>query len=252
MTAPATTPTRVFEVGGCVRDSFLGLHSKDIDLAVEVESFTGLHAWLQEQRFDVFDVQPDYLTIRARFPKQPDPALANLLPRLADMRTMTVDFVMCRADGDYTDGRRPDTVTAGTIYDDLARRDYTVNAIARGVDGAVIDPHGGLDDLKARVLRAVGDPEARLREDALRALRAVRFAITKGLTLDEDLRAALRSGWMPALLRDNAHFDRRRGELHKALRHNTPATLSLLADLGPAFLEAALGEELWLKPTNEH
>ena len=245
-----TTTLHAYEVGGCVRDSFLAIPSKDIDLAVEVESFDTLRDWLTDHEFDIFDEQRDYLTIRARFPENPDPDLALVLPRVAEMAYLTVDFVMCRADGDYVDGRRPDTVVAGTIYDDLARRDYTVNAMARCVNGQLLDPHNGAADLATRTLRAVGDPAARLREDSLRALRAVRFAITKGFTLEDELRAALSSAWLPPLLEDNAHFDRRRAELHAAMRVDSTATMALLVSLGEPFMRAALAG-LWLRPTNQ-
>jgi tRNA nucleotidyltransferase/poly(A) polymerase len=209
-----------------------------------------MRAWLDGHGFETFLASPQYLTVRARFPRHPRPSLAEALPGLQQRSGLTVDFVLCRADGTYTDGRHPDTVQPGTIYDDLARRDFTVNAIARHPDGHLLDPHGGLNDLNDRLLRAVGDAEQRLREDSLRALRAIRFAITKGFTLDGDLRHALASDWLPPLL-SVVPGERRRAELHKAFKSDTPATIALLARCGPDLLASALGNDLWLKPTNE-
>ena len=91
-----------------------------------------------------------------------------------------------RGEGAYTDGRRPDSVEfTSDISRDLARRDFTINAIAVDpTDGQVIDPFGGRDDLSRRLLRAVGDPRARFGEDGLRVLRAARFTATLEVELD--------------------------------------------------------------------
>lgn len=232
----------MFEVGGCVRDGILGLSSKDIDFAVEAESWAHLKDYLTQNRFEVFLENEEFLTLRARFPRQ------AMDKRYAGK---TADFVLCRKDGAYSDGRRPDSVELGTIYDDLARRDFTMNAIARDVsDGLLIDPHNGVADIHARVIRAVGNPEARLREDALRALRAVRFAITKDFKLDEALWNTLRAPWLSPLLA-TVSAERRRDELFRALHHDTLATLRLLHRLPAAFMQAVLGDVIWLKPTME-
>src|SRR5690606_36604279 len=91
-----------------------------------------------------------------------------------------------RVDLDYRDGRRPSAVQfSRSIIDDLARRDFTINAIAWDPeDDEIVDPFGGREDVRARLVRAVGDPVERLREDALRALRAVRFATQLGFDID--------------------------------------------------------------------
>ena len=116
---------------------------------------------------------PEFLTIRAQVPASEAKLLA---------RTKVADFVLCRKDSASGDGRRPDSVEPGTVLDDLARRDFTMNAIARDVQtGEVLDPHGGREDIKWKTLRFVGDPMTRIREDGLRVLRGLRFMITKGL-----------------------------------------------------------------------
>ena len=235
---------KLYEVGGYVRDELLGIKSKDIDFAVEASSWEELRWWLDLNNFEVFLETPQFFTIRARFPR------AFGIGAWEKYRGLTADFVLCRKDGAYSDGRRPDEVTPGTIYDDLARRDFTVNAIARDVStGELLDPWHGEEDLKVKWLRTVGRPEDRIREDPLRALRALRFAVTKDFRLDMDLLDVLRAYWLPSLL-VRISEERRREELHKALHHNTFKTLNILQGLGQEFRDAALGD-IWLKPTTE-
>lgn len=222
---------RFFQVGGCVRDEQLGLESKDIDFAVEAESFEAMSEAVHARCSKVFLEKPEFLTIRGL-----DPELG------------AVDFVLCRKDGPSSDGRRPDFVEAGTILDDLARRDFTVNAMARDEEGVLLDPHGGREDLEAGVLRFVGSAEDRLAEDALRAFRALRFAVTKRFTLAPETVEAL--GSMHAEAFDGVSTDRMRDELHKMFAKDTAAALVTLAQF-PLILEVALSRGLWLKPTTE-
>ena len=112
---------------------------------------------------------------------------------------MAVEITTYRSEGGYRDGRHPDAVAWGTsLTDDLGRRDFTINAMAWVPDdlaagqGHLVDPFGGQADLAARVLRAVGDPEERFAEDALRLLRAARFATTLDLAIDPPTEAAIR------------------------------------------------------------
>lgn len=98
-----------------------------------------------------------------------------------------------RSDGDYGDHRHPSSVTfSKSLEDDLCRRDFTVNAMAYSEDGGVIDLFGGREDLKNRVIRAVGDPKRRFEEDALRILRALRFASQKDFTIEKNTSDAIR------------------------------------------------------------
>jgi tRNA nucleotidyltransferase (CCA-adding enzyme) len=162
-------------VGGVVRDRLLGLgHHGEWDAATEArpEEIVALFAgatW--ENRFGT-------VTIGA------DPA---------------VEITSYRAEGTYRDRRRPDDVRFGvSLTDDLARRDFTINAMAwLPIDldarrGILVDPHGGQDDLQARILRAVGDPRRRLDEDALRLIRAARFAGRLELSIEPDTERAIR------------------------------------------------------------
>jgi tRNA nucleotidyltransferase (CCA-adding enzyme) len=127
-----------------------------------------------------------------------------------------------RGEGTYTDGRRPDWVEfVDDITADLARRDFTVNAIAIDPgDGKVIDPHGGQADLRARVLRAVGNPVERFSEDGLRVLRAARFVATLEMSLDGETEAAIRPTL--ATFRKVA-AERVRDEWMKAMKATAPS-----------------------------
>ena len=238
---------KLYEVGGYVRDSFLEIPSKDIDFAVEADSWEVMKEWLDFQGFEVFLDSPEYLTMRARFPRNMSESSQFL-----KYKGLTADFVLCRKDGAYSDGRRPDEVTPGTIYDDLARRDFTMNAIARNVaTGEVLDPWQGVRDVLHGELRCVGNAEERLREDALRALRAVRFTVKYNIHWDLELKNAMCSTWLPRLL-TTISVERRREELHKAFHISTLRTWQILSrDLPDRFAIAAFGGDIWLKPTTE-
>lgn len=231
-----------FEVGGCVRDSLLGVPSKDIDFVVvpnvkfdSVEvAFEVMKEHLVSLGFDPkketsLDCEPhQFLTIRAK--------VSNGHP-LRDI-TDYADFVLARKDGPYTDGRRPDWVKPGTLHDDLARRDFTVNAIAKAIDGSLIDPFDGQRDIKDRVLSFVGNAETRIREDGLRIMRAFRFEITKGFKMDSEAWDAARSEFGAEML-GKQKVERVREELVKMFRADTLGSLSLLCDL-PSHTRAAI------------
>lgn len=212
---------RLYEVGGCVRDSLLGIKAKDVDFAVEAPSFDAMLAHIeQDLGLKVFLSKPEFFTVRAGVPEG-----HKLRERCKD-----ADFVLCRKDGPSTDGRRPDFVEAGTILDDLARRDFAVNAMARDpFTGELIDPHGGQRDLQFRVLQFVGDPLTRIREDGLRVMRAYRFAVTKGLRIVPNTDNALRSPEAAEMLQ-KVSVERIREELEKMLAFNTFLTLNYLTD----------------------
>jgi len=230
-----------FEVGGCLRDEFKGIPSKDVDFAVEAPSFEAMRDELIEDGFEIFEERPEFFTIRAKVPK------GNPL----EDRTRVADFVMCRKDGPSSDGRRPDFVEPGTIFDDLARRDFTVNAIARNaITGEIIDPHCGIDDLEIGILRFVGNPEDRIREDGLRTLRGFRFFITKDFFFEAKTRKALMSPLALEMLQDIS-VERIVDEVTKMFSCDTLMTLDLLCHQVPRemteFLFSATG--IRLKPS---
>lgn len=163
---------RAWIVGGCVRDLLRGSPAKDWDVAT--------------------DARPDEVmaSFRKVIPTGIEHGTVSVLVRGVHYEVTTL-----RGDGAYTDGRRPDAVEfVNDITADLARRDFTFNAIAIDpVGGAIIDPFGGQRDLAAKVVRAVGDAEERFAEDGLRVLRGARFAATLECTIDPDTHRAMAS-----------------------------------------------------------
>lgn len=127
-----------------------------------------------------------------------------------------VEVTTFRKDGVYLDHRRPETVTfTSSLEEDLRRRDFTINAMAMDLRGALRDPFGGMRDLKSGVLRCVGDPDSRFQEDALRLLRGMRFAAGMGLFVEEATEASIHRN--RELLREIA-AERIWSELAKLLR----------------------------------
>lgn len=224
---------QMFQVGGCVRDELLGVSSHDIDFTVVLEPvegdpFLAMTNRLKMMGFKIFLESPEFLTVRAQFPnKMPDDYVGTFNP-LKMEKTITADFVLARKEGSYSDGRRPDFVQVGTLHDDLARRDFTMNAIAKDSEGNYIDPFNGKEDIERRVIRAVGDPRERLTEDALRAVRAMRFAVTKRFSFDADLYRVMESIDIADLVHDISD-ERIQIEISKMFRHSTPRSLDVLS-----------------------
>ena len=209
-----------YVVGGSIRDALLGRPADDWDLATDarpdrlLELFPGS---IYENAFGT-------VTVRAG----------------SDLYAITT----FRSDHEYRDFRRPHAVEFGdTIELDLARRDFTINAMAwgavAGVAPALIDPHDGRRDLETRTLRAVGEPRIRFEEDALRMVRAVRLAATHDLTIEPATLAGIEAG---AGLAVHLSGERIAAELGKLLGATRPSVgLRLMADTG---LLAAISPEL--------
>ena len=150
-----------YAVGGCVRDSILGIEPNDWDICTSA---------LPSEIADVFS---SYKTIGTGIKHGTVTVIVEAMP---------IEITTFRRDGNYTDNRHPDKVEfVRTLTDDLARRDFTVNAMAYSEKHGLIDPYGGIRDLKNGIIRSVGDPKKRFEEDALRILRAIRFASRYGL-----------------------------------------------------------------------
>jgi tRNA nucleotidyltransferase/poly(A) polymerase len=223
---------QIYKVGGAVRDEFLGVKSKDIDFAVEAPSYEAMRDYIAGNG-KIFLEKPEYFTIRAK------------------LNDTDADFVLCRKEHGYTDGRRPDLVTAGDIYDDLSRRDFTVNAIAvRVSDGEVFDPHKGITDIADKKIRCVGRAADRFSEDSLRMIRAVRFAITKGFALDVEIQFALDNKSLLSKL-ENVSKERIREELNRCFKFNTLHTLYMF-ETYPRLRDVIFSDPtLWLEATNK-
>lgn len=225
---------KMYRVGGCVRDKLMGFKSKDIDYSVEAPSYSAMREAIVARGGQIFLETPEYLTIRAKVP--------NL---------GAADFVLCRKDGQYSDGRHPDLVEPGTLTEDLARRDFTMNAIAEAEDGTLFDPFGGQADIKRRIIKCVGSAQKRFEEDYLRMLRAIRFTVTKKMIMDDKIVQCLQDPQMVKRLLD-VSVERVYEEMMKAFKHDTLDTLVLLETFD-LVRNIVLGPQtgLWLKPTLE-
>jgi putative nucleotidyltransferase with HDIG domain len=200
-----------YVVGGCLRDAVLGREPADWDLTT--------------------DAQPD--RIQRLFPGSLyENRFGTVVVRRGDSQYEITAF---RRDVSYTDHRHPDSVEFGSsIEEDLARRDFTVNAMAWGgkpaEEASFVDPHGGAADLDRRLIRAVGDPDRRFHEDALRMVRAVRLAATLGFEVEAGTLEAV--GRNAALAR-HLSGERKATELTKLLAAARPSVgLRLMAESG--------------------
>ena len=159
-----------YAVGGCVRDSLLGRKPYDWDVCTSA---------LPEETLEVFR---DFRTI-------PTGIKHGTVTVIADS---PVEITTFRIDGEYLDNRRPSEVSfTRTLADDLCRRDFTVNAMAADKSGNVTDLYGGKEDLQKKIIRCVGCAKKRFDEDALRIMRALRFAATLGFSLEESTAKAV-------------------------------------------------------------
>lgn len=218
-----------FEVGGAVRDAIMGRQSSDVDFTVIAPSWEALLARLQDDGFRIWQVREQFFTVRAGIPE-----CHPLRSRARD-----ADFVWARKEGPYSDGRRPDWVLPGTLEDDLARRDFTMNAIARDTaTGEFIDSHDGMRDIDRRIIRAVGNPMERILEDALRVARGLRFGVAFEFAFNIHTWVAMTS-YAAADALAKVSTDRRREEVNKMLDANQDSALSMLARL-PEHTRAAL------------
>ena len=187
-----------YVVGGCVRDNLLGLTPSDYDLCTNATP---------EQIASVFH---KYSLVRNG---EKHGTIGVIMGK------QVYEITTFRTEGTYSDNRHPDSVKyVDTVAEDLARRDFTINAIAYAPGEGYIDPFGGYRDLNRKILRAVGDPQKRFQEDALRILRGVRFATRFGFTPEENTKQAMLS---LAPLMDNLARERIMNELSKLLLHVT-------------------------------
>jgi len=203
-----------YAVGGCVRDSLLGLDPHDWDLCTSARP-EQVMALFGEEKCIPTGLQHGTVTVKQG-------------GRLYETTTF-------RTEGAYSDGRHPDAVCfVPDVREDLARRDFTINAMAYSAEEGLIDPFGGRDDLAAHLVRAVGEPERRFEEDALRILRLYRFAARFGFAIDPATSAAARA-LGPHL--DCVSAERIQEELLKLLAAPRPGSY-----LEPAVLAVVLPE----------
>lgn len=193
-------------VGGCIRDLLLGELPSDWDITTSAK------------------------------PNEVEQIFEKTVPTGIEHGTVTViigrnhyEVTTYRIDGDYLDNRRPsEVVFSDRIEEDLARRDFTVNSISVDANGIITDPFGGLEDLEEKIIRCVGDPDMRFKEDALRIVRGVRFASVLGFDIEEKTLIAIEKHMY---LLDNISIERIRDEIDKIIVKN-PYGLMVLKNLG--------------------
>lgn len=214
-------------VGGCLRDSLLNKESHDVDISTQA---------LPDEILEVFK---DYKTI-------------DIGKKFGTIKVIYGDFeyeiTTMRKESSYNDKRHPDKVDfTKDIVEDLKRRDFTINAMAKRKD-EIIDPFDGQADLKKKTIRAVGDPVARINEDLLRSLRAVRFATSLDFQIEENLKKAIKN---KASSINEISKERIREEINKILLSNKPSRgIRLLDELG--LLEFIFPEVFRAKGFNQH
>lgn len=196
-----------YAVGGCVRDSVLGREPNDWDITTSA---------LPQQ-------------VKALFLHTIDTGLQHGTVTVM-MHHVGYEVTTYRIDGEYEDSRHPKSVTfTRDLIEDLKRRDFTINAMAYNERAGIVDAFGGMQDLRDGIVRAVGDPKERFTEDALRMMRAVRFAAQLGYCIEDDTKSAIRE--MAETL-NKISAERIQVELVKLVTSNHPEHMRLLYETG--------------------
>lgn len=201
-------------------------------------AFEAMEQHLDGLGFKIWLSTPSCFTVRAKFPDD------------SSHPGLTADFVLARKEVGYIKGTRTPIVELGTLYDDLERRDFTCNAIAKTEDGEFIDPFHGREAIKNKILITPLATDITFNDDPLRILRAIRFAITKGFNIPTDMWKVMMSydykTLMPVVSEERIHE-----ELFKAFKHDTLKTMGMLCDFPKLARYIFDDTKLWLKPTNE-
>ena len=241
----------LYEVGGKVRDHLLGIQSKDVDYTVVMKNPTAFdspknafYVLIEElisEGFEIFQTTDEALTIRAKFPED-------------HQYSGVADFVLARKQLGYNYASRMPIVTLGNLYDDLERRDFTVNAIALDDNSELIDPFNGQQDIKDRVLRTPQDAAVSFSNDPLRILRAFRFHVTKNFGFSDEVIDAIKT-FNPERM-ELVSSERIREELHKMFKHDTFWSLIALKNMNE--MNRSLHQYIfsdktgiWLEPTTK-
>lgn len=240
---------KIYLVGGAVRDSLLGLESKDLDYVMVLENinmtidegYQIMKNYMLEQGFNIFLETPEMFTIRARFPKG------------HKNEGITGDFVLARKEIGYIEDTRRPKLELGTLYDDLIRRDFTVNSMAQDEQGNIIDYFGGREDLQCMVLNSPQSSEIMLLDDPLRLLRALRFSITKDMDISIELKNAMKLQSVIQKLDKVVSQERIREELNKMFKYDSIKTINILLDLDKStnILSILFKNNYYLELTNK-
>lgn len=232
-------------VGGSVRDELLGVKSKDIDYTFvfdNVDEFNSVQDAFEEmykiisQKGKIFLSTPSCFTIRYK---------DNISNEIKDV-------VLARKELGYIKGTRQPKVVLGTLRDDLLRRDFTVNALAKDMDGNIVDLFGGQQDLQNKILRTPTDTAVSFNDDPLRILRGIRFGITKDLEFSDEIWRCIDA--FDAKKMSVVSTERIREELLKCFKHDTLKTFEYLRIIclsNYSLYQELFKGGLWLKPTTE-
>ena len=241
---------QIYEVGGCVRDEIIGVHTNDIDFTFVLdntdqtvdEGWEEMLTHLKTEGFKIFLETKDCFTVRAKFPK----GHVN--------EGLVADFVMARKEVGYILGTRKPILELGTLEDDLRRRDFTLNALAKDLDGTIVDLFEGRKHLEEGILVTPLNPIKTFFDDPLRMIRALRFSITKGFEIDSEVWDAMFEPGLIEHLKNVVSKERIQGEVSKMMKHDTVSTLRLLAKIDkiePKLLEVMFGGDIWLLPSTK-
>ena len=198
---------QAYAVGGCVRDSIMGLTPNDWDITT-----SALPSDIKEYFNKTIDTGIEHGTVTVM------------------LHNVGYEVTTYRIDGEYKDGRHPSSVEfSDRLTDDLCRRDFTINAMAYNNITGLVDEYGGIDDINNRIIKCVGNPIERFTEDALRMMRAIRFSAQLGFTIEADTFKAIEK-----LNRniDKVSMERVCVELKKTLLSDNPDYCSLYATTG--------------------
>lgn len=196
-----------YVVGGAVRDCLMGVTPSDYDIATNAKPHE----------------------VKALFSRTIDTGIKHGTVTVIEDK-VGFEVTTYREEGAYRDMRRPEKVCyVSTIDEDLKRRDFTVNAMAYSPSRGFVDKFGGMADIKSGIIKCVGEPEKRFKEDALRMLRAVRFAACLNFEIEPETAKAIRKC---AVLIKNISAERVLGELNKILLCDRPERISILYDTG--------------------
>ncbi len=196
-----------YVVGGALRDALMGITPQDYDIATNATP----------------------LEVKALFPRTIDTGIRHGTVTVVDNK-IGYEVTTFRKEGAYRDMRHPDNVSyVDNVAEDLCRRDFTINAMAYNKKDGLIDNFSGQADLSGRIIRCVGIPEERFKEDALRMLRAVRFSVCLDFDLAEDVVKAIKKC---SVLIKNVSSERILEELNKCLLSDHPKKLRILEEVG--------------------
>lgn len=212
---------QIFEVGGSIRDSLLNIPTKDRDFCAICPNFESLRQWAKTNMDKIFLIKEEFKTIRGIIGREP------------------IDIVMCET----------------SLKDDLARRDFTMNALAFRVneflfrEGSIIDNHNGARDIWNNDIRCIEGKLDNINSDRLRLLRAMRFKITKDMNLSELLHSTMWEAEQWERLVHDVAEERIMEELKKMFKFSTHKTIKFLATECHPIATKLLFEKMWLKPT---